>query len=147
MSAPESPAETVRRGAEEMRKLASDATPGPWQRPLNVRNKAIVTAPLPENEPSSNWVDGINPTTGEREQCGVVMVNTWSDGRHYRKRSGRDLEYVAAMDPSVALLIADQWDAVADVMAFEERVSSASAPSAIEAKVLAAALKFLGEAR
>lgn len=117
MTAPETPAQTVRRAAEKLRKLANGATPGPWHRPLNARNKAIVTAPLPEGETGS-YISGIDPSTGERERCCVVMANTWSDGKHFRKRSGRDLEFIAAIHPGIALLVTDQWDLTADLMEY-----------------------------
>jgi hypothetical protein len=41
------PAETLRSAAKLMREKAAAATPGPWERPLDVRNKAIVMAALP----------------------------------------------------------------------------------------------------
>jgi hypothetical protein len=108
----EPPVETLRRAAEHMRSRAEAATPGPWARPLNTRNKAIVTASLPEGEQGA-YISGTDPTTGERERCCVVLANTWSDGKHFRKRSGRDLEFIAAMHPAVALAVADWLDAEA----------------------------------
>lgn len=108
-----SAADELRAAAASLRKLATDATPGPWRRPLNTRYKATVTGPLPEGE-RGNWIDGIDPTTGEREQCTVAMVPTWSNGRHSRQRGGRDLEYIAAMHPSVGLALADWLDSAAE---------------------------------
>ena len=99
-------AEELGTAAAKLRKLAADATPGPWQRPLNTRYKATVTGPLPEGERGS-WADGIDPATGEREQSTVAMVPTWSNGRHSRQRGGRDLEYIAAMHPGVGRELAD----------------------------------------
>lgn len=118
MTAPESPAEVLRRAAEKLRKLARDATPGPWERPLDVRNKAIVIAARPDDEEPRQWHDGIIPAelashkgptgryAGQRERVSVVQCSTWSDGSHDRKRSGRDLEYVAAMHPEVGKALA-----------------------------------------
>lgn len=100
------PADELRIAATKLRKLAADATPGPWRRPLNTRYKATVTGPLPEGERGA-WIDGIDPETGEREQCTVAMVPTWSNGRHSRQRGGRDLEYIAAMHPGVGVAIAE----------------------------------------
>jgi hypothetical protein len=121
----ESPAAFLRRASTHLRALAQAASPGPWERPLNTRYKAIVTAPLPEGETGS-YIDGVDRATGERERCCVVLANTWSNGKHYRKRSGRDLEYIAAMHPGVALAVADWLDAEADahegVMAVSEGV-------------------------
>jgi hypothetical protein len=152
MSAAKTPAQSLRRAAALLRERAADATPGPWSRPLNTRYKATVTAPLPEGEQGS-YVSGIDPRTGEREHCGVVMANTWSNGKHYRKRSGRDLEYIAALHPGVGLLIADQWDAVADGMeilhaTLQPRwvVDHAGEAHAVWGVTLAAALAYLGEA-
>lgn len=104
------PADELKAAAATIRKLADDATPGPWIRPLNTRYKATVTGPLPEGERGA-WIDGIDPTTGEREQCTVAMVPTWSNGRHSRQRGGRDLEYIAAMHPGVGGLLAEVFDA------------------------------------
>lgn len=110
------PADELRQAAETLRKLATDATPGPWRRPLNTRYKATVTAPLPEGERGS-WIDGIDPATGEREQSTVAMVPTWSNGRHARQRGGRDLEYIAAMHPGVGAALADSLDSAAELAA------------------------------
>lgn len=109
------PAIELRDAAAKLRKLAADATPGPWQRPLNTRYKATVTGTLPEGERGS-WLDGIDPTTGEREQCTVAMVPTWSNGKHSRQRGGRDLEYIAAMNPTVGLALADWLECTASEM-------------------------------
>ncbi|MDX3714391.1 hypothetical protein PV733_36800 [Streptomyces europaeiscabiei] len=92
--------------ADKLRKLANNATPGPWQRPLNTRYKHTVTGALPEGERGA-WLDGIDPATGEREQCTVATVPIWSNGKHSRPRGGRDLEYIAAMHPGVGAALAD----------------------------------------
>lgn len=107
-------ARTLRRAAALLRKRSSAATPGRWVRPLNTRYKDAVSGPLPEGE-TGTWPSGIDPATGQREHCTVAMVPTWSNGRHYRQRGGRDLDYIAALHPGVGTLIADQWDAAADV--------------------------------
>ena len=107
------PAGELRTAAEKIRKLADDATPGPWLRPLNTRYKATVSAPLPDGERGS-WLDGVEPTTGERERCTVAMVPTWSNGRHSRQRGGRDLEYIAALHPGVGTALADWLDSAAE---------------------------------
>jgi hypothetical protein len=107
------PADELKAAAQTLRKLTADATPGPWQRPLNTRYKATVTGALPEGERGA-WLDGIDPTTGEREQCTVAMVPTWSNGRHSRQRGGRDLEYIAAMHPGVGVALADWLDSAAE---------------------------------
>jgi len=110
------PADELRAAAATLRKLTDDATPGPWLRPLNTRYKATVTGPLPEGE-RGNWIDGIDPDTGERERCTVAMVPTWSNGRHSRQRGGRDLEYIAAMHPGVGTALADWLDNTATSLA------------------------------
>ena len=133
----EHPADKLRRAAEKLRALADAATPGPWSRPLNTRSKSTVTAPLPEGETGS-YISGINPSTGEREQCCVVMANTWSNGKHFRKRSGRDLEYIAALHPTVALLLADWLDEEAETYA-------AVLPDCFPGRPLELALAVLGE--
>lgn len=96
----------IRAAAKQLRTLADAATPGPWRRPLNTRYKATVTAPLPDGE-RGEWLDGNNPLTGQRERCTVVAANFRSDGKHSSKRSGRDLEYIAALHPTVGRALAD----------------------------------------
>lgn len=107
------PTDELRTAAATLRKLAVDATPGPWHRPLNTRYKATVTGPLPEGE-RGNWIDGIDPETGQREQCTVATVPTRSNGKHSRQRGGRDLEYIAAMHPTVGLALANWLDSAAE---------------------------------
>lgn len=113
MSAPESPAETVRRGAEKMRGLAQAA----------LRDVA-------END----YWNGCCPAAGNDD----AYRHGVRDGL-----GGPAGELAAAFTPDVALLIADQWDEVADDMdncqAYEvERIPA-------WAKTHAAAVKFLGE--
>ena len=122
------PAEELTAAAQRIRKLADDATPGPWHRPLNTRYKATVTGALPEGERGS-WLDGIDPTTGEREQCTVAMVPTWSNGRHSRQRGGRDLEYIAAMHPGVGQPLAAWLDETATEVKAAEGTEYALHPS------------------
>lgn len=100
------PADVLRAAATKLRKLADDATPGPWRRPLNTRYRHHVDAALPEGE-RGNWIDGVDPTTSERERATVATVPIWSNGRHARPRGGRDLEYIAAMNPGVGSALAD----------------------------------------
>jgi len=105
-----------------MRALATAATPGPWERPLDTRHKNLVGAALPDGE-QGRFTDGTVPDymtsgylgryRGQRERVAVVSCNTWSDGHFARKRSGRDLEYIASMGPHVGLALADWLDAVA----------------------------------
>lgn len=115
----ESPAELLRRAAALMRKRAEAATPGPWERPLDTRSKSIVGAALPDDEEPHSWKDGIIPEefskypgysnryAGQRERIVIAQCPIWSDHSHERKRNGRDLEYIASMDPRVGLALAD----------------------------------------
>lgn len=121
----EIPAETMRRAAKQMREHAKAATPGPWERPLDVRQKAIVIAELPENEEPRSWRGGIIPDdaaawtgptgryAGQRERVVVVSAPSNTVTGFERKRSGRDLEHIAGMHPGVALALADWLDAAA----------------------------------
>lgn len=123
MNAPENPAEVMRRAAALMRKRAEDATPGPWERPLDTRTKSAVIAALPDDEEGSyrsgmipaEFASHKGPTgryAGQRERVGVVSASTWSGGGGFaRKRSGRDLEHIASWDPVVALAVAEwlEW--------------------------------------
>ncbi|HEY9410985.1 MAG TPA: hypothetical protein VIP77_15510 [Jiangellaceae bacterium] len=103
----------LREAAARLRKRGGDATPGPWHRPLNTRYKSSVRGPLPEGE-KGTWRDGVDPETGEREHCTVATVPIWSDGRHARKRGGRDLEWIALMDPLLAEPLASWLEETAD---------------------------------
>jgi hypothetical protein len=150
----EPPADLIRRAAALMRKRASEATPGPWERPLDTRSKSIVGAALPEDEAPREWQNGIIPETfgqypgytnryaGQRERVSVVQCNTWSDGTHDRKRNGRDLEYIAAMNPLVGLAVADWLDREASLL--DAQVFPQSDP-AMEKYPLAVARAYLGE--
>lgn len=88
-------ADEIRRAAAKVRETAAKATPGPWERPLNTRYKHSVTAAKPDDE-QGQYRDG------RPERVGIVQLNIWSDGRHMRKRGGRDLEWIALMSPDKA---------------------------------------------
>ena len=94
------PAQMLAAAADLIEKRASQATPGPWRRPLRNRYRAHVSAPLPEDE-TGVWRSGIDPDTGQRESCTVLTVQMWSNGAHARRRNGRDLEWAAMMNPLV----------------------------------------------
>lgn len=118
------PAETMRAAAKLMRERAAAATPGPCERPLDTRDKNFVMAALPDGEEGS-YRSGIIPAefarhkgltgryAGQRERVSVVSAAIWSSGGFIRKRSGRDLEYVASMHPLVGAALADWLDAAA----------------------------------
>jgi hypothetical protein len=117
------PAAELREAATAMRKRAEEATPGPWERPLDTQTRSIVGAALPADE-KGRYQDGVVPTymtrgylsryIGQRERVCVVACETWSDGHFSRKRSGRDLDYIASMHPLVALALADWLDRFSD---------------------------------
>lgn len=120
----ETPAEVLQRAATLMRERAEAATPGPWERPLDTRYKNIVIAALPDGEQGqyeggcipAEWSDhkGIaGRYAGQRERVSVVSAAIWSIGGFTRKRSGRDLDHIAAMHPLVALAVAGWLDAEA----------------------------------
>lgn len=94
----------LREAARLMRERAEAATPGPWDRPLTVRYKNVVTAWKPADEPRREWLDG------RPERCAVVTTPTWDTGKFMRQRGGRDLEHIAAWHPGVALAVADWLD-------------------------------------
>lgn len=109
----------IRRAAALMRKRAQEATPGPWERPLDTRHKNIVGAALPDDEKPRHYLSGIIPEefgkhpgyenryAGQRERVSVVECPTSRLGSFERERNGRDLEYIAAMHPGVALAVAE----------------------------------------
>jgi hypothetical protein len=123
----EIPAATIQRAAELMRKRAEEATPGPWERPLDTRTKSAVIAPLPDDEKGS-YLSGTIPAefashkgptgryAGQRERVGVVSASTWSGGGGFtRKRSGRDLEHIASWHPLAALAVASWLESLAGI--------------------------------
>lgn len=102
------PVEELRAAAAKLRKRGGEATPGPWDRPLNIRYKNVVAAAKPDDE-QGKYLDG------RPEQVGVVMLNTWSDGTFMRKRGGRDLEWIALAHPGLAEPLAawlESWDGI-----------------------------------
>jgi hypothetical protein len=100
----------LRTAAALIRRRGTEATPGPWHRPLNTRYKHVVRAAKPDDE-QGRYVDG------RPEEVGVVQLNIWSDGRHDRKRGGRDLEWIALMDPRAAGPLARLMDTLAEDLA------------------------------
>jgi hypothetical protein len=116
------PSQELREAAKLMRERAEAGTPGPWERPLDTRHKNFVMAALPEGEQGSH-TDGMIPAefsshkgptgryAGQRERVGIVSAAIWSIGGFVRKRSGRDLDYIASMHPTVTLAIAKLLEA------------------------------------
>lgn len=146
--------ETLRAAAKLMRERAQAATPGPWERPLDTRHKDFVMAALPADEEPRTWEGGIIPAqfsthkgptgryAGQRERVGVVSAAIMSIGGFIRKRSGRDLEYIASMHPLVGAALADWLDreaALIDAQAFPQ------SDPAMEKYPLAVARAYLGE--
>jgi len=129
---PESPAAVLRRAAEKMRGLANAATEGPW-----VIGKSGMSV----------WVES---ATGD-----VFVADTGDQGNEFAEA---DAAYIAAMHPGLGLLIADQWDAIADDMGDDEVVERGVAgigilvlgclftPRKSWTAAVAAARLFLGEA-
>ncbi len=110
----EDAATRLREAAALIRRLAADATPGPWHRPLNTRTRSSVRAPLPEGE-RGEWLDGIDPFTGQREHCTVATIPIWSNNKFVRQRGGRDLEWIALMHPGIGEALAAWLERAADV--------------------------------
>lgn len=136
----ETPAETLRRAAALMRQRAEAASSGPWRTHDTYVHDGGYTAAVLVGEGNEvrpvAWVPSFSGVPSELE-----------------KRAWPDAEYIAAMHPGVALAVADQWDAVADLAAvslghYEDGVLvHAGQPTAIETSALAAARAFLGEER
>ena len=141
---PETPAQKIRRAAALMRERAQAATRGPWRNHDGyVRDGGYVATVLTgegnETRPVA-WIPSFS------NQPGDVDRQAWPDAI-----------YIAAMHPGVVLLIADQWDAVADDMGDDEVVERGAAgvgvlvlgrifaPRKPWTAALAAARAFLGE--
>lgn len=86
----------------------SAATPGSWWRPLRLNTRVAVLADVPQDEQL--------PHPKEPNVATVVVAPSLTNGRFQRKRSGRDLEYIAMMDPTVGKALADLLHAVSDEM-------------------------------
>ena len=152
MTAPDTPAALLRRAAGLMRKRAEEATPGPLERPLDVRSKAIVIAALPMDEEPRQYLSGIIPAgfashsgprgryAGQRERVAVVSAPHNNITGFDRKRSGRDLEYIASINPLVAAGFAAVLEAAADEMDADHRDGLM-----VTAAALKAARTFLNE--
>ncbi|MDQ5860689.1 MAG: hypothetical protein M3536_00300 [Actinomycetota bacterium] len=92
-------------------------TPGPWDRPLNTRYKASVTAEMPKGDPTSRWKGNVDHE-GNPERVSIVNCPIWSTGKFFRKQSGRDLDFIAHSPADVAYLLAElrkRDDALANV--------------------------------
>lgn len=130
MNAPETAAATLRRAAEKLRGLANAATGGPWGTHSHHRRREVHSG-------SDTWLaDFGNDVSGQARA---------------------DAEYVAALHPGVALLIADLWDVIANDMSGDEVVERGKAgigvlvvgrifaPRKSWTAAVAAARAFLGE--
>lgn len=78
-------------------------TPGPWERPLNTRYRASVTAQMPKGDPTSRWADNVDHE-GKPERVAIVSCPIWSTGKFFRKQSGKDLDFIASAPSTVARL-------------------------------------------
>jgi hypothetical protein len=111
MSAVETPAQMLRRAAEKMRALAGAATAGPWRATPHGR------------PPTQSWyVTGLHTliTTGLHEDIDDHELVAIEHDR-------ADAQYIAAVHPGIGLLVADQWDAIADDMRDDEVVERGTA--------------------
>lgn len=141
----ESPAALLRRAAEKMRGLAQRAAGGPW------------TA-SPVYSPDASATSGVYSFA---HPAGSVASEVVASGRikpgYGGIRHPGNAVYIAAMHPGVALLIADQWDAIVDDMGDDEVVERGVAgigilvmgclftPRKPWTAAVAAARAFLGE--
>jgi hypothetical protein len=129
----------LRQAAALVRQRATDATPGPWDRPLNTRRKSSVRAPLPEGE-RGEWIGGTDPSTGKREHCTVATIPTWEGtGKFARERGGRDLEWIALMHPVVGEALARLLETEAASNAGDEDHAGCTAETCATAAALALA--------
>lgn len=121
----DTPEQELRSAAAILRETANAATPGPWERPLNVRHKHVVTAAKPDDE-QGQYLDG------RPERVGVVQLNIWSGGAFMRERGGRDLEWIALANPALAEPLAAWLDRAADHECLDTLVACRDATHALE---------------
>jgi hypothetical protein len=147
------PSQSLREAAKLLRERAEAATPGPWERPLDTRYKNYVMAALPEGEQGqyksgnipAEFASHKGPTgryAGQRERVGVIEAAIWSIGGFLRKRSGRDLDYIASMHPAVALAVADWLEN--EARATEGMADEAPVLGLPDSHALATARAYLG---
>ncbi|GAA1887781.1 hypothetical protein GCM10009837_06950 [Streptomyces durmitorensis] len=102
-----SPADELRTAAEKLRKLASDATPAPWT--------------------WNRWHSDTCPTGCDDPSCFLLIVGSpygpvgdadvdrdvFAVERSVQERGESDAAFIAAMDPTVGLALADWLDTAA----------------------------------
>lgn len=133
---PEQPADTLRRAAALMRKRAQAAIADGWNEP-----GVATEAWAPRRKDQRQLIVGCGKDQYDRSD-----PEAWVPKRYVADAEEESFaEHIAALHPCVALLIADTWDEVANVSAFEERLAGVYSPSAIEAHAVAAARAYLGE--
>lgn len=104
-----SPSSRIREAAETLRARAAAATPGPWSTGEEIDGyragrRTIVTAPTP------GYAGGVI----QRRVVSVGQTRRHHDGDGVAEAN---VAYVATMDPSVGLLLADLLDACAATVA------------------------------
>lgn len=99
----ETPAQTLRRAAGLLRSYANMASPGPWRTHDTHVPAGGYTATVLAGE--------------DNETRPVAWMPSFSNEPNAIDRQAYpDAIYVATMHPGIALLIADQWDQIADDM-------------------------------
>lgn len=117
----------------------SGATPGPWWRPLRLTTRTTVLADVPTDEQL--------PVAREPHVATVVVAPSLLNGRFQRKRSGRDLEFIAMMDPEVGKAVADLLHTVSDEMKEAARKKQEQDEPESWSAALKVAQKILGTGR
>lgn len=83
------PAETLAAAAEKLKRLASDATPGPWEADYF--------------DISQHWRIGYDEVTSDEVDCMAYCYGGSSKGL----RRTEDANYIATMNPAVGLALAE----------------------------------------
>jgi hypothetical protein len=118
----ESPAQTLRRAAEKLHGLAQAAIDAGWTGRTRIEHAGATNVPIIVSADSAH-------------ARGVADV-----------MNGAYASLLATLgNPTMGLLIADTWDEIANVTAFEERMSGTASPGSIAARALPAARAVLGE--
>jgi len=99
--------EPLELAAARLEFAAIKATPGPWWRPLHLSSKNMVLGEPPEDEKGTLHARTVNAVV-------IVLAQALAPTHRFiRKRSGRDLEYIATVHPDVGRGMADVLRTVA----------------------------------
>lgn len=134
--------EQLREAAKILRKRAQKATRGPW-----VMEDCEGDLKITAGAASTVWENGIGRTPHRYPASDLIYdhwLETWDEGEDITDDQRRsDAAYVAAVNPSLGLAIADLLDAEADSQAAHAHDSASAKSEAIRTSALRAVALIL----